>query len=159
MIRCSSCSSSSLRQRATNDHDVGPLFGLDEVRVDGVPAWVCPHCAHVVLEGEVIEGLRHEIALLIVQGSGPLTAKEVRFLRETLGMTQAQLAERLDVIRGTVTRWEAGDEVGPVQSFALRTLAAWALEGGALARAVSAPDAPRFPAQTRPYRISHRRAS
>jgi transcriptional regulator with XRE-family HTH domain len=83
-----------------------------------------------------------------------LTAGKARFLRETMGMTQAQLADRLQVIRGTVTRWEAGDDPGPVQSFALRTLAAWGLDGERLAHVVSAPDVPRPSLSVpRPYRI------
>lgn len=158
MIRCSACREGTLRSAKTKDHNIGPLFGLEDVRLDAAPAMVCPKCGHVVLEGAVIEAVRHKLALLIVRNSGVLSAREVRFLRESMGMTQAQLAERLDVIRGTVTRWEAGDELGPVQSFALRTLAAWALEGAALAEAVSAPDARRLPVSTRPYRISELRA-
>jgi DNA-binding transcriptional regulator YiaG len=156
MIRCSACHRDTLRSGKTKDHNIGPLFGLDDVRLDNAPALICPTCAHVVLEGTVIEAVRHKLALMIVRNTSTLSAREVRFLRETMGMTQAQLAERFDVIRGTVTRWEAGDEVGPVQSFALRALAAWALEGADLARAVSAPDARRQPvaASAQPYRIS-----
>jgi transcriptional regulator with XRE-family HTH domain len=70
-------------------------------------------------------------------------------------MTQAQLADRLHVIRGTITRWENGDDpLGPIQSFALRTLAAWALGDEELARALGAPSAPPPKAPpTRPYRL------
>ncbi|MBI4956096.1 MAG: helix-turn-helix domain-containing protein [Myxococcales bacterium] len=153
-IRCSECGTGNLRRARTKEHDVGPLFGLDTVLLDGVPALVCPTCGHVALEGDVIEGARRKLAFLIVRHRTVLSAAEVRFLREAIGMTQAALAERLDIIRGTVTRWESGDELGPVQSFALRTLAAWALGGEKLAHLVSAPDAPKPDvASTRPYRI------
>lgn len=154
MIRCSNCSTGTLRKGATKDHDVGPLFGLDDVLLDGAPALICPNCGHVALDGELIEAARRHIATDLVRNRVVLSAREVRFLRETIGMTQAELAERLDIIRGTVTRWEAGDDLGPVQSFALRTLAAWALEGESLAQIVSAPGSPK-PAvvSARPYRI------
>ena len=158
MFGCSACHDGTLRRGKTKDHNIGPLFGLEDVRLDGAPAMICPKCGHVVLEGSVVESVRHKLALIIVRNSSVLSAREVRFLRETIGMTQAQLAERFDVIRGTVTRWEAGDELGPVQSFALRTLAAWALDGAELAQAVSAPDVRGHPAQSRPYRISESRA-
>lgn len=155
MIRCSACQTGVLAPGRTKDHDVGPLFGLDRVLLDQAPALICRNCGHVVLEGEVIEATRRKLAELIVRNGAALTGQEARFLRETLEMTQAQLAERLQIIRGTVTRWEAGDDLGPVQSFALRTLAAWALDGERLAHIVSAPDVP-HPAISipGPYRIT-----
>lgn len=154
MIRCSACKKGVLAPGRTKDHDVGPLFGLDRVLLDQAPALICRDCGHVVLEGEVIEAARRKLAELIVRNGAPLTAREARFLRETMDMTQAQLAERLQVIRGTVTRWEAGEDLGPLQSFALRTLAAWALDGERLAHIVSAPDVPHpAPPAPGPYRI------
>ena len=154
MIKCSNCSQGTLRKGTTKDHDIGPLFALDAVLLDGAPALICPKCHHVVLEGTVIEAARRLIATDIVRNRVVLSHREVRFLRETIGMTQAELADRLDIIRGTVTRWEAGDDLGPVQSFALRTLAAWALEGQALAQIVSAPSSPKPKiASGKPYRI------
>ena len=146
MIKCSNCSQGTLRKGTTKDHDIGPLFALDAVLLDGAPALICPKCHHVVLE-----------ATDIVRNRVVLSHREVRFLRETIGMTQAELADRLDIIRGTVTRWEAGDGLGPVQSFALRTLAAWALEGQALAQIVSTPSSPKPKiASGKPYRIKGR---
>jgi len=37
-----------------------------------------------------------------------LEAKEVRRIRQWLGLTQKQLAERMGVARNTVARWEMG---------------------------------------------------
>lgn len=37
-----------------------------------------------------------------------MTPAELKRLRARLGLTQAQLAERLGVDRNTVTRWEMG---------------------------------------------------
>ncbi len=155
MIRCSTCQTGVLAPGRTKEHDVGPLFGLDRVLLDQAPALICRNCGHVVLEGEVIEATRRKLAELIVRNGASLTGKEARFLRETMDMTQAQLAERLQIIRGTVTRWEASEDLGPVQSFALRTLAAWALDGERLAHIVSAPNVPHPPiSMPGPYRIN-----
>lgn len=142
MIRCSACRKGVLEPGVTKDHDIGPLFGLDEVLLSEAPALVCPNCGHVVLEGEVIEAARKTLARLIVKHSASLSPAEARFLRETMGLTQAELAQRLQIIRGTVTRWEAGPDLGPIQSFVLRTLAAWSLNDQELAHLVSAPNMP-----------------
>jgi DNA-binding transcriptional regulator YiaG len=124
------------------------------VLLNKATALVCANCGHVVLDGELIEAARRHVAMDIVRNRSVLSGREARFLRETVGMTQAELADRLDIIRGTVTRWEAGDDLGPVQSFALRTLAAWALDGETLAQIVSAPSSPKpTVVATRPYRI------
>lgn len=37
-----------------------------------------------------------------------MTGREVRGIRHRLGLTQAELAERVGVTRNTVTRWELG---------------------------------------------------
>lgn len=157
MIRCSACRTGTLEVGKTKRHDVGALFGLSHVYLEGAPALVCPNCGHVALEGEVIELTRRALARLIVTESGLLTSSEARFLRETMGMTQAELGQRLHVIRGTITRWESGEKLGALQSFALRTLAAWSLNDEKLAYSVSAPEAP--PPKTKgkkSYRIDQR---
>jgi len=155
MIRCSACRKGVLASGRTKDHDIGPLFGVGHALLDGAPALICGSCGHVVLDGETIEAARHKLAEIIVRNAPSLTGSEAKFLRETIGMTQAQMAERLQIIRGTVTRWEAGDDLGPVQSFALRTLAAWALAGEELAHFVGVPDVPPpITSAPRPYRIT-----
>jgi DNA-binding transcriptional regulator YiaG len=156
MIRCSNCTDGTMAPGHVEDHDVGPLFGLDGVILTRAPALVCDRCNHVMLEGDVIEAARQSLARLLIERCVELRPSEARFLRETMNLTQTQLAERLHVIRGTITRWENGDELlGPVQSFALRTLAAWALsDGEKLAREIGLPAAPPPPAPpVPPYRI------
>jgi YgiT-type zinc finger domain-containing protein len=156
MIRCSNCRDGTMVPGHVEDHDIGPLFGLDSVILTRAPALVCDRCGHVMLEGDVVDAARQSLARLLVERCVELRPSEARFLRETMNLTQAQLAERLHVIRGTITRWENGDELlGPVQSFALRTLAAWALsDGEKLAREIGMPNAPPSPAPpVPPYRI------
>jgi DNA-binding transcriptional regulator YiaG len=158
MIRCSNCRKGFLHPGQTKDHNIGPLFGFESVLLSNAPALMCEHCGHVALEGEVIEAARRTLTELIVRNREPLTAEEARFLRETIGMTQAQLADRLNLSRVTVTRWETGEELGPMQSFVLRTLAAWSLDG-ALAQLVGAPEIKPSPPVPKPYRIEQRRVA
>jgi YgiT-type zinc finger domain-containing protein len=156
MIRCSNCHDGTMAPGSVEDHDIGPLFGLDSVILTRAPALVCDRCGHVMLEGDVIEAARQSLARLLVERCVELRPAEARFLRETMNLTQAQLAERLHVIRGTITRWENGEDLlGPVQSFALRTLTAWALaDGEKLAREIAMPFAAPPPAPpVPPYRI------
>jgi len=156
MIRCSNCRDGTMAPGQIEDHDIGPLFGLDSVILTRAPALVCDRCGHIMLEGDMIDAARQSLARLFVERCVELRPSEARFLRETMNLTQAQLAERLHVIRGTITRWENGGEpLGPVQSFALRTLAAWTLsDGERLAREIGMPDPPPAPAPPiPPYRI------
>lgn len=140
MIRCSACNDGTMVSGHVDNHDIGPLLGIDGVIVARAPALVCDHCGHVMLEGDVVDAARRSLARLLIEHCVELRPAEARFLRETMNMTQAELAERLHIIRGTITRWENGDEpLGPIQSFALRTLAAWSLDNGEkLAREIAA---------------------
>ncbi|MSP61883.1 MAG: helix-turn-helix domain-containing protein [Myxococcales bacterium] len=154
MIRCSNCEKGKFRRRIVESHDVSPLLGLDQVMLLKTPALVCDHCGTVTVEGEVLESVMASLARLIVEQGEELRPKEVRYLRETLDLTQAELAERLGLKRLTVVRWESGAVgIGRAQSLALRSLVAWHLDDPRLARQIASL-APRLgPRTIPPYRI------
>jgi DNA-binding transcriptional regulator YiaG len=136
------------------DYDASAIVGFGEVFVHSAPALVCDRCGHVMFEGWVVEAATRELARLIVRQSEDLRPDEIRFLREVVGMTQAELAERLGVSRATVNRWETSDDsVGPVPSLALRTLAAWSLDDADLAREIGAPRRARAERSSPPYQL------
>jgi DNA-binding XRE family transcriptional regulator len=138
--------------------DASLIVGLETVVLGRAPVLKCDSCGHLMFEGRVIEAITRELATFIIRQGDELQPREVRFLRELMGMTQGELASRLGVQRATVNRWERGDpeeRVGVVQSLALRTLAAWSIDDPALAREVGEPRRPPAPRRSAPpYRLA-----
>lgn len=60
-----------------------------------------------------VEGLHFKIALCLATRLVPLTAKEFRFLRKFVNLTQDELARQFDVTRGTINRYENDQTVIP----------------------------------------------
>lgn len=77
-----------------------------------------------------INGLHRAISHgILIQKTG-ISAKEIRFIRTEMGLTQEELGERLSVARGTISRWEsdnAKELIDPNAEFKFRHLAAQAL--------------------------------
>ena len=80
--------------------------GLPDVRLFGVPAWVCPACGEREVEIPNVEGLHRAIKQGIVVKHGPLTGEEVRFLRSWLGWSGVEAATMIGVAGATLSRWE-----------------------------------------------------
>jgi YgiT-type zinc finger domain-containing protein len=153
MYRCSQCNAGEMLPGFVDDYDMSPFFGLDARLVHGA-ALVCGHCGEVTLEGPVIEAAERALGRLVVLATGPLRPKEVRFLRGLLGLSQAELGERLGVHRVSVARWETETApVGVLESFAIRTMAAWHLGDADLARAVASVPRPAAEPSSQPYRL------
>lgn len=62
---------------------------------------------------EDLDGLWKAIGLALVRGRKALAPKEVRFLRNHMEMTQADLGAELRVSDQTVARWEKGETPVP----------------------------------------------
>jgi putative zinc finger/helix-turn-helix YgiT family protein len=153
MYRCSQCNQGEMLPGFVSDYDMSPFFGLD-ARLVRAEALVCNHCGEVTLAGPVIEAAERALGRLVVRESGPLKPKEVRFLRGLMGLSQAELGERLGVHRVSVARWETDTApVGALESFAIRTMAAWHLGDAELARAVASVQHPAAEPSDGPYRL------
>jgi DNA-binding transcriptional regulator YiaG len=125
-VRCS-CGKGSLEKRAIDRRDVGEVLGFDpgDVVIENFLGLVCNGCGEVTLPGEVLDAIAARVTRIILERGERLRPREVSFLRGELGMTQAELAERLGVSRATVARWESEDgKVGRLESLALRSLVA-----------------------------------
>ncbi len=81
--------------------------GLDNVYLlNGYTLHETAHGAGVSVED--VDGLHRAIARNIARHNGLLGAKEIKFLRKMLGVTQADLARKLRCDTQTVARWEKG---------------------------------------------------
>ncbi len=153
MYRCTQCHQGEMLPGFVDDHDMSALFGLD-ARLVHASALVCDHCGEITLEGQVIEAAERALGRLVVCGTGPLRPKEVRFLRGLMGLSQADLGERLGVHRVSVARWETETApVGTLESFAIRTMAAWQIGDADLARTVATAARPSTEPSSEPYRL------
>lgn len=137
-IRCSACEAGKLEDRVIT-HDVSDLLGLKKVVVTNLPALVCSKCGAVSMYGHAIDEVSLLVAAQILRQSS-LKPAEVRFLRKLMGFTQDELAERLDVVRATVNRWEtAKDEVSGPPAYTIRSFAFFRLRDRSPAIEQTAP--------------------
>lgn len=79
--------------------------GLDNVFINGLEP-VVDADGDQVIEIPFIGALHAEIARGIVISKGAISGKELRFLRTEMGMTQAELSQKVGVDSQTVGRWE-----------------------------------------------------
>lgn len=99
--RCFNCKSSEL---VAAEHE-------DRIEVAGhkftrsIPALRCSKCGEETMKGVDIEAFELEVAAELAR-HGELPAGAFRFMRRTLGMKAADLADLLDVTAETVSRWE-----------------------------------------------------
>lgn len=96
--------------------------GLDGIYlVNGYTKEVHDGEEHVTIAD--VDGLHKAIGRHLVVHRKALAPKEVRFLRNTLGLTQAELADRLGNTSQSVARWEKGEcEVPGASEKLLRAL-------------------------------------
>jgi DNA-binding transcriptional regulator YiaG len=122
-MKCTKCREGKLERRVVPSHEIGDLLGLPVILVKA-PLLQCPKCGAVHVPGAILDNLIPALAAKVV-GVADLTANETRFLRKVIGFTQNELAERMELSRATVARWETDDSLlGGANSLALRALAA-----------------------------------
>lgn len=103
------------------EYDFTSLAGLPVV-VRGMPARRCPNCGEETLVGKEIDRVLDEVTLAIIQRAPRLSAKEAKFLREHLTLTQKELAERMGLHKITVAGWESKRPISPQHDHILRAM-------------------------------------
>ena len=139
-MRCS-CGGSLVTKRVEHS-DISSLIGLRTVAVSGdLPT--CVECGAVALPGQVIEGLSAMLAAAFVKDRLPLDGLSARFLRKYLGLTQEELAGRLDTSRNAVAQWEADESpLSGLAAFALLSMVTLHLTDSPLVNLSDADEAP-----------------
>jgi putative zinc finger/helix-turn-helix YgiT family protein len=67
----------------------------------------CENCGHQLLSPE----LNRKLQALSIQRQGLLPPAQIKAIREKLGLTQREMADRLGVGDKTYTRWESGRSI------------------------------------------------
>jgi putative zinc finger/helix-turn-helix YgiT family protein len=79
--------------------------GLDNVYLLGIDVCQCP-CGEKVVTIPAVTELHSKIALVLIKKKSLLGAKEIRFLRKSIGLTATKLGEIMGVDNATISRWE-----------------------------------------------------
>ncbi|MBI2895513.1 MAG: helix-turn-helix domain-containing protein [Deltaproteobacteria bacterium] len=114
MKRCPSCGEGRLR-KGTARHSLavgGHRFG------GSLPALVCATCEESFVSAQHL-GTFELGAAMMLASSGQASPDVFRFMRKTVGLRAADLAELLDVKPETVSRWENGHLPVEGRAFAL----------------------------------------
>jgi putative zinc finger/helix-turn-helix YgiT family protein len=79
--------------------------GLDNVYLLGIDICQCS-CGEEVVSIPAVTELHSKIALELIKKKSLLSAKEIRFLRKSIGLTAKKLSEIMGVDNATISRWE-----------------------------------------------------
>ena len=91
--------------------ELGFTINGEKVSVPDVSHLACPSCGEVVLRYEESKAMQARAAELYRSSHSLLSAAEIRALRRSRNLTQAQLAALLQLGLNTVSRWESGRNV------------------------------------------------
>ncbi len=83
----------------------------EDIVVSGVPHLRCPRCDETVLRYNEWGRLEKTAFAIYRTKHGLLSDEEIREIRESLGLTQAELASLLRLGGNTISRWESGRNV------------------------------------------------
>lgn len=92
-----------LDYRTQLEHD-GHSYSL---HLPALSVFRCEQCGAIVLNDEA----DHKISAALRAAAGLLAPEEIRRGRETLGLTQKQLAHYLQMEEATLARWETGGQI------------------------------------------------
>ncbi len=101
---CDICGS---EMRYTDEAIVEEYRGV-ETSVTGIPHHVCDQCGNTSVHASELNRLGREQCIQTARGLGLLTPEEIRALRKSFKITQAEFERLVGVSTPTCSRWETG---------------------------------------------------
>jgi DNA-binding transcriptional regulator YiaG len=99
-------------------------FSTVTLHGNGVTQLTCPSCGDQATSFKAIGELHRKLARAIVTKKTRLSAQEVRFLRDHLGVTNQEFARTLGVTQYQSSRWMKGSPMSTSAERLLRCLVA-----------------------------------
>jgi putative transcriptional regulator len=97
--------------------------GLDNVYLENIEIRFCKSCGDRTPRIPRVDELHDTIARAIALQPYPLSGKDIRFLRQQLGLKARDWAALMPVDVTTISRWESGDQkIGPQSDSLIRLL-------------------------------------
>jgi putative zinc finger/helix-turn-helix YgiT family protein len=120
-MKCDRCGkATSIKKRQTHQYVES---GLDNVYLENIEVRVCKSCGDRSPRIPRIDELHDTIARAIVLQPYPLSGKDIRFLRQHLGLKARMWAALMPVDVTTLSRWESSEQkIGPQSDSLIRLL-------------------------------------
>lgn len=100
---CFSCSGPMSAVREKAEMSLGPRRAVIEV-----DRYRCGACGEIFYTPDQMDAAQRSLARILREQEGLLAPEKIRAIRESFGLTQAQLEQLLGVGPKTVVRWERG---------------------------------------------------
>lgn len=103
-LTCPTCG----KELAPSSAEIRHVVNGEPQLVAGIAHLACVGCGEVLVPLQGANALQQRAVAAYREAHGLLDSQQIRELREKLGMTQAQLAQVLQLGQNTLSRWESG---------------------------------------------------
>ncbi|MCI0486133.1 MAG: type II toxin-antitoxin system MqsA family antitoxin [Blastocatellia bacterium] len=119
--KCDLCGKATTIKKGQTYHYIES--GLDNVYLENIEVRVCKSCNAICPRIPKINQLHDTIARATTLQPYPLSGKDIRFLRQHMGLKAREWAALLRIDVTTLSRWESGEQkIGPQSDSLIRLL-------------------------------------
>lgn len=121
IMKCDRCGSATTLLKGQTYQYVES--GLDNVYLENIEVRACKSCGDRSPRIASVSKLHDTLARAVVLKPYPLSGKDIRFLRQHLGLKAREWAALMPVDVTTLSRWESGEQkIGPQSDSLIRFL-------------------------------------